>query len=473
MIPAFRWTGEEVSEALGLGARPTELSFTQVSTDTRSLEAGALFVALRGERFDGHDFLTQALERGARGVVVEDPPQAPGEAAVFQVPDTLVALGQLARHRRRRLGWFVVGVTGSVGKTTVKELLKAALRPRFRVHVSRANENNRVGVPFTLLEAPEASEVVVVEMGTNEPGEIGMLTGIAEPGGGVLTTVGEAHLEGLDSVEGVLQEKLDLLRGLPDEGWAVVGDEPLELPERARAIIEDVTVTGLSHRADPEFRVESHTLAPHGGARFRWMGREATLRLPGPSGLRNALLALAVARRLDVAPEAALAAVSQVRSPSLRGEIQELGGLTVVVDCYNANPQSMRAALDLLEALPAPGGRVAVLGSMLELGKATRELHLTLLQELQDRSLRTVVLVGTEFQEAWEGRSSDFSDRPSGPRLLFVPTVDEAEPILDRELQGREVVLLKGSRGLELERLLPSLEAHGGKAGGTVGQGGG
>lgn len=475
MKARFRWTDRTVSEALGLACGPDTgtASYRGVSTDSRAVGAGDLFVALRGERFDGHDFVAAAVRGGARGVVVSRTAELPGPAAgvpCFRVDDTLAALGALANHRRRALGPDVVAVTGSSGKTTVKELLLGVLRSSRRVHATRGNRNNRVGVPLTILEAPADAEMLVLEVGTSEPGEIGLLTSIAQPDHAVVTTVSEAHLTGLGSLAGVLDEKLDLIRGMAGSGIAVVGDEPAELARAARQVRPDVRVAGLSARADAGLRGRALDPGPDGRYRIEVGGRVLRPGLPGLHGARNVLLALAVARLLGVAEDAAVAGASEVTPAPFRGEMRAIGGLTMILDCYNANPQSLAAALELLAGLAAPSRKVAVLGSMLELGERSGQLHRCVLDKA--RSLPLDVLVATgEFAAAASDRDP-VSGSGSGPELVVSPTVDGGYEALRSRLDGTETVLLKGSRSVRLERLLPLFERDFGVPAASSGGGG-
>ena len=482
MSDSFVWTDASVRTALGMppdaGGRDTR--FSQVSTDTRTLEEGALFVAIEGERFDGHAFLGEAENRGAGACVVSTTarshPSDSGEASTgvgtlrcYEVEDTLVALGLLARFRRRALAPKVVGITGSSGKTTLKELLAASLGNAFRVHATRGNRNNRIGLPLTLLEAPEDTNLWVVELGTSEPGEIGTLAAIAEPDAAVVTTVSEAHLSGLESLEGVLDEKLDLLRGTHRDGPVVVGDRPAILPERAREVRTDVRVSGLSNRADPELRGELLDSDSRGCYRVRWGGGQWRPGLPGRHGVENFLLALSVVRLLGVDVEVAAHAAARVEPGPLRGEVRRVGDLTLLLDCYNANPQSVRAAVQLLSELPGSGRKVTILGSMLELGARSEALHREILEEAIHQPLALVVAVG-EFVPAAEalvagpaGRS-----RPDWPpTLLAADTAEEAYDLLRPRLSGSETILLKASRGLALEKLLDRFLEDFGASGGA------
>ncbi len=456
---SFPWADLDVRRALGMNpdrADP-ELVFSGVCTDSRKLEEGCLFVALRGERFDAHDFVAEALSRGAAGAVVSrkvKPKVEPEDSTrLYPVDDTLAALGALANHRRRALNARVVGITGSSGKTTTKDLLTAALEGSIRVHATEGNLNNRIGLPLTILHAPRDAELLVVEMGTNEPGEIGILTGVAEPDLGVITTVSASHLEKLGSLEGVLDEKLDLLRGLSEDAPAVVGDEPGGLAARARELVSDLRVTGLSREADEELRPRDVEVGPRGCFRFQWKGEDVWMGMPGRHSVQNALVALAVADALGVEPAEAVRRVGRVEARGMRSEIRMLGGLTLVVDCYNANPQSVAAALDLLETIQELGPRVAVLGSMLELGEDRMRLHRETLRTALARPLDLLVVTGL-FAEAAE----DLDTGARGPELVVAPTLEAAGEVLARRLGGSEVVLLKASRGVAMEGLIPALE---------------
>lgn len=451
----FAWTDTTVRAALELPTDPADdgVRFASVSTDSRTIGQGDLYVALVGERFDGHDFVADALARGARGAVVSRTSSDDGSARLYPVDDTLMALGALAACRRAALPASVVGITGSAGKTSTKELTRAAVEGSRTVHATRGNLNNRIGMPLTLLAAPDDAEVVILEMGSNEPGEIAALAAVARPDVGVVTTVGESHLEKLGTLEGVLDEKLDLLRGLAAGGRCVVGDEPDFLAGAARDVCPGVRVAGWSERADDDLRPELLGVDDRGGHQFRWRDQVVTLPLPGRHAVANAMLALAVADLMGVSAQDAVRGLASAEAGSMRGEVRHMGGLTLVVDCYNANPQSVQVALDLLEGQSAVGGRVAVLGTMLELGSACRRLHADVLADALTRSVDTVVATGA-FAEAARALGVE-----SDERVLVAETWQEVYPALRDRLDGQEVVLLKASRGVAMEGILPLLEA--------------
>lgn len=455
----FRWTAHDVAAALGLEPDPADRTvYPGVSTDTRTLKPGDLFVALRGDRFDAHEMLNEAATSGAAAAVVSrEPHDVPAGLRLYRVADTLRALGALGHYRRQRTRAKVVGVVGSNGKTTTKDLIRAALSGRYAIHATQGNLNNQIGVPLTLLSAPDEAEVLVVEMGTNEPGEISILTDIVRPDVVVITSIGEEHLEKLGSLDGVLEEELSVLEGLAEDGIALVAEEPPALAERASARLaeERVRVAGVSSQADlrPEGGAEGIEVQPDGSTRWRWSGRDVALPLPGRFNVRNALLALGVALELGVDVDTALDGISRVASAKLRGEWHTIGSLRVLADCYNSNPPSVRGAIELLAGLPAGGRRVAVLGTMREMGARTAELHEAVAAEVADRlgdGIDLVVATGV-FADAFAVVAGDDA------RVIRCHDPVEAYRLAAGRLDGDERILLKASRGEALERWLPLL----------------
>ncbi|HEX2167274.1 MAG TPA: UDP-N-acetylmuramoyl-tripeptide--D-alanyl-D-alanine ligase, partial [Longimicrobiales bacterium] len=362
------------------------------------------------------------------------------------------ALGRLARCRRRQLQARVCAVAGSNGKTTTKELLRAALAPKYRVHATGGNFNNLIGAPLTLLATPEDAEVVIAEIGTNSPGEIAQLAAIVEPDMAVITGIAAEHLEGLGDLEGVLREETAVLPWVPLEGTVVVADDPPMLAKRARRLHPTVQVAGLTDVADSDLRGTDVQLDEEGRVRFRWAGSDVALELRGRHNARNALVALGIARSLGVSDADAVAGIESLAPPKMRTEFHRIGDMVVIADCYNANPASVTAAVDLLASMPRRGGRVAVLGSMLELGQGSATIHREIAAEVAGLDLDVIVATG-EFADAFASHADAL-----GSRLITMRDAMEAWGPLDKVLQGSEVVLLKGSRGVALERLLPRLE---------------
>ncbi|HEX9109001.1 MAG TPA: UDP-N-acetylmuramoyl-tripeptide--D-alanyl-D-alanine ligase, partial [Longimicrobiales bacterium] len=309
---------------------------------------------------------------------------------------------------------------------------------------------------------------VVVELGTNAPGEVARLAAIAEPDACIVTGIAEEHLEGLGDLEGVLREETSILLTLPRAGFAVVSDEPPALAQRARELGARTLAAGWSEHADPSLRATHVRIEEDGHVAFRWQGRDVQLALPARHNARNALLALGVATQWGADPDAAVDALASVRAGRMRGEVAVFGNLMVLVDCYNSNPSSLRAAVDTLEAMPRRGGRVAVIGTMLELGPRSAEIHREVAAALAGSALDLVVASG-DFHAAFEPFAAEM-----GQRLVRVQDPLEALEVLEARLRGNEIVLLKGSRGVALERLLPLMEKRwGGTPADTTTSGGG
>ena len=409
-------------------------------------------MALRGERFDAHDFLAQAKAAGAAAAVVRRGTISTG-LPTFEVADTLAALGLLARARRRLLAADapVVAVTGSSGKTSAKEMIRSALAARWggRVHATTGNLNNLVGVPLTILAAPEDAEALVVEAGASVPGEIATLRDIIEPTIAVVTNVGVAHLEGFGTVERLLQEKASLLDGA---AVAVVGNAPALVAE-ARRRARRVVVVARDELGD--VHPDKVDIDDTGRPVLHWMGASATLPVLGLHQVDNAMIALAVAREAGVEPKAALTALRGVQIPPGRGGLISQGSLQIIDDSYNANPDSVLAALETALTYAARRRRplAVVLGSMLELGAESARLHAFVAGELMSfvPAPALVAAVG-EFVPAFERHRGALGDR-----LITAPGAETLGPLLKAALRGNEIVLLKASRGVALERVLRHL----------------
>lgn len=443
------WTLRRAAEALGedlrAGPRLDHRALSGVSTDTRTLTPGALFVALRGPNHDAHDHLAQAKAAGAAALVVERAEAAVGLGLpVLVVPDTLRALGLLARAWRRAWAGTVIAVGGSNGKTSSKELLRAALGSRLAVHATKANENNLVGVPLTLLAIPPYAECAVVEVGTNTPGEIAQLRDIVEPDIAVVTSIGEEHLEGLGDLAGVLREEAALLLRVP---LAVLPESEVALRALAESAAQRVVTVGLD-RGD--VAPEGWEIESDGRVRLDIAGRRVVLPVRGVHQAGNAMLAVAVAELLGVPADGVATGLTGMSLPSMRGSWDTVGALTVINDAYNANPPSMRAALAMLRHAGGERQRVAVLGTMRELGHQSDILHDAIARETIGTGVEIIVAVG-EFVAAFQRVA------PGDPRVIAAARTDDVWPRLQPVLARDAVLLLKASRGVQLERLLPHL----------------
>lgn len=449
--PVGFWTLDRVGAALArelTGARPAgHAPIRAITTDTRALQPGDCFVALRGERFDAHEFLASAVASGAAAVVVDRPVLTRHLGVpVFAVRDTLAALGALAHFRRRAWGGPVIGVGGSAGKTTTKDLLAAALGARLEVHATSGNLNNLIGVPLTLLAMPDHCDVAVVEMGVNVPGEMERLRAIAAPDLAIVTSVAEEHLEGLGSLEGVMHEESAIFDG------AAIAVTPAAQPEVAAAAkgrVRRVVQAGLDAG---DVRATRWSLGAGGLGEIEFEG--ATVRPParGAHNLRNAMLALAAARECGVSAADAARGMAGATLSKMRVSWEALGKATLINDAYNASPASMRAALDLL--VEAGGGRqrVAVLGGMRELGTHAPRLHDEVARYALASDAEVIAGIGELGAALGDAGRDD-------PRVVIARDVEDLWPALEPRLKRDAVILLKASRGVQLERLLPQLNA--------------
>jgi UDP-N-acetylmuramoyl-tripeptide--D-alanyl-D-alanine ligase len=439
--PPF-WTLDRIADALGAGPRgATKLG--RISTDTRHVGSGDAFLALKGESFDAHDFLGEAVKKGATALIVHDASRAAGlNVPVYEVRDTLKALGALGRYRRRIWGKPVVGVVGTNGKTSTKELLRAALGAALRVHATVGNYNNLVGVPLTLFALPDDADVAVLEMGTNQPGEVAALRAIVEPDIVVVTSIAEEHLEGLGDLAGVLEEEVSACDGVD---VAVVPASQPEIGEAARWRAKRTLSTGLD---SGELHPDAWGIERDGRGWLELDGVRILVPLRGVHNLRNAMLALAVAREAGVSMADAARGIAVMPSPPMRVHFESCGAATIINDAYNSNPGSARVALELLQHAGAGRQRVAVLGTMLELGAQADRLHDDVARAALDSPIEIVVGVGA-YADALARVA------PGDARVAAGPDPEAAWNAVRSRVEPDAVILLKGSRGVRLERLIP------------------
>ena len=419
----------------------------RVCTDSRQLQAGDFFVPLLGERFDGHHFLAQLPEHKVQAAVVSRSWTEPLPSGLlhWRVDDTLLAYQQLALLHRRALAKPLVAVTGSAGKTTTRELIRAALAPLGAIQASEGNNNNDVGVPLTVLGASAADAALVIEMGMRGPGEIERLSRCTEPDLAVITNIGTAHIGRLGSREAIAAAKCEITAGLHPKGTVVIpaGDPLLD---SALAAVWSGRVLRVRLADDPE--VESDLVGDINGDQLLIDADCLPLQLEGRHNARNLLLAVAVADQLGVSRKALQA--MQVTVPGGRNRRLQQGGLTLLDETYNASPEAVLAALELLAA--QPGRRFAVLGTMLELGDRSLELHQEVAARAVQLGLDGLVLV----DGGAEGKAMAEVAAPL-PHLQLVSHPEDAAAPLAAWLNSGDVLLLKASRGVALERLIPLL----------------
>ena len=437
-----------------------------VTTDSRGMQGGELFVALRGEHFDGHHFAAAALQQGAAAVLVADTTAVPTSSAmpgaVILVEDTLAALQDLARAHRRHFHGTVVAITGSNGKTTVKELAASVLRQRYNIYKASGNLNNHIGVPLTLLGMELSPEVAVLEMGMNHLGEIRDLCAIAQPHIGVITNVALAHVGYVGSLDAIQQAKGELIESLDASGIAIVNaDDPrtLALGRRAQGRVltfgraSDATVRG--HIATDRGLQGLECVVELDGAPW-----EVRLMLPGAHQLLNALAAATVGVALQVPAAAIVEGLQAYHGMYGRMAIRQgQDGTVLIDDTYNANPDSMQAALRFLAQVPAAGRRLAVLGDMLELGEEAPALHRDIGALVSQSGVAHVIALGPLAQHIATGA------RDAGMAAGAVHCVadrDEALAVVRRLQRPQDIILLKGSRGMAMEHLVTALAAAAG-----------
>lgn len=430
-----------------------------VSTDTRTLKAGQLYLALSGPNFDGNRFASDALSLGAGGLLLRsdqnrmlDLSSSRPNTPIALHPNPRKALGRLASWHRGRLKVPVIAITGSCGKTTTKNILLELLQDHMLAVGSPSSFNNDIGVPHTLMLADTRAEALVVEMGTNAPGEISELCDIARPSAGILTNVGASHLEGLGSIEGVAREKGALVASLPREGFCVLNNdcrftESLRATTDARVITFSVDGDGDLNATDVWF---------HGaGTTFRLNGRfEVTSPLLGLHTVQNLLAALCACVGLGLGLEQVLPAVSRLKTDRRRMERIELGGLTLFDDSYNANPESALASVRVLTGLHGYERRVLVLGEMLELGDLAAELHHRIGGAAARAGVDMLILVG-DLTRATAAGAIDAGMAPGN--VLHLSEIESALEVVPGLLRDGDVVLVKASRAARLDRIVSAL----------------
>ncbi|MEW6543505.1 MAG: UDP-N-acetylmuramoyl-tripeptide--D-alanyl-D-alanine ligase [Nitrospirota bacterium] len=467
------FTVEEVLEVTGgrlLSGEPRGIK--RVCTDSRDVRRGDLFVALAGERFDGHDFVATAIGRGAVGAIVQKPVPLPGaerpagpgrraEAAapfLVKVPDTLAAFQQLAAHHRSRFRIPLVAVTGSNGKTTTKDMVAEVLAEWGTVLKTEGNLNNRVGVPQTLFRLTSKHETAVIEMGVDRKGQTARLCEIAHPTIGIITNIGPDHLEFFGSLAASAQAKGELLDLLPPDGAVVLNADDAYfdyLASRARC---RVLSFGLSPQA--EVRATDIVQDPRRGLSCklvlpgRTRGTPVTLAVHGLHNLSNALAAAAVGFLLDMSGVAIARGLARFRPASMRSQIRNWRGIRIVNDCYNANPASMKAAVALLTELGAGGRTIAVLGDMLELGPDSPALHREVGASVAERGVSHLVACGTLGRGIAEGARAAGMDEG---RIREAADAEAAGGIVKELARPGDVVLVKASRGMKMERAIETL----------------
>jgi len=444
------------------GAGADDLAATGYSIDSRTIGAGELFFAVKGERLDGHDFITAAVARGAVGAVVSrarlaDARRAAGSHPLLIADDPLKALQQLAaavrRDWARQGGKRVIGITGSAGKTTTKEAVAKVLSAKFSVLKSQGNLNNGFGLPLQLLKLEMTHEVAVIEMGMSHAGEIEALAYIAAPDWGVVTNVGMAHAQNFaDGIVGIARAKYELVAALPKHGVAFLNCDDAYVSQFGRDFRGKAVYFGRGPCANPRAQsiapqgAEGQTVYVHAGEQHATL----RLRLLGEHNVANALAAIAVGIEAGIPLETCCEALAELKPEDKRGQISVIGGVVVINDCYNSNPEALKAMIGTLATMPAGEGgrRILIAGAMLELGPESAALHAA--------SGRAAAVAGIDVIAGVSGDAKFLADAALdvGAKTVYFETPEEAGQWLKATARAGDVVLLKASRGVRLERAL-------------------
>lgn len=448
-------TVAEIVAAVGgelLGSFDRNATITEVDTDSRKMHQGSLFVPLCGENFDGHTYLHQALCDGALGCLTQRPvEERRSDRFYIKVADTTAALGDLARFYRSKFDVKVIGITGSVGKTTTKDMIAAVLSQKYKVLKTQGNFNNNIGVPKTLFGLDSSHEIAVVEMGMNHKGEIDYLTHIAQPDVAVITNVGDAHIENLGSRENTLRAKAEIFNGLKPGGMAVLNGDDLLLAKLDQVLIHPITWYGETEHC--AFRCRNICETGHDcmvmEAATPLGELKTTIHCLGRHLLYPALSAAAVGAAFALSLEQIRQGIESFVPTKMRMDIVRCkDGITILNDTYNANPQSMRAAVDVL-ANYSGTYRIAVLGDMLELGELGPVLHESVGQFVGSSGIDCLITVGELGEYIAQGAQN------AGMGEIYArPNREEAKVVLEQVLQPGAVILCKASRGMKFEELV-------------------
>ncbi|MCL1787978.1 MAG: UDP-N-acetylmuramoyl-tripeptide--D-alanyl-D-alanine ligase [Defluviitaleaceae bacterium] len=441
-------TIQDIAQATnGHVINPTETTITSISTDTRKITPGALFIPIAGENFDGHDYIPTAAQNGAVCALTERPDIAV-DIPLILVPSTRRALMDLAAYYRRMHDVKVVAITGSAGKTTTKDMIYHILARKYKTKKTLGNFNNDIGLPLSIFQLEPDDQALVLEMGMNHAMEIHELSLVGAPDIAVITHIGDAHIENFENREGILHAKLEIVDGLKPGGIVVLnGDDPLLTGPIATEKVRDF------HALYPSSQniVSAETVGlQETAAHFHWQGQDIclTVPLPGAHMVMNALLAVAVGTAMGVSPQEISQGFNDFIPPGGRLSVENIGGMTVINDAYNANPAAMKESLKILAS--QPGRKVAILGDMNELGHVSEERHLEIGAYAAEKGIDLVVAIGPQARFIYDGMD-DATIRQ------YYPTVDDFLPELQALLQPDDTILVKASRGMAFERIIEEM----------------
>ena len=426
-----------------------------ISTDTRKLEKGSLFVALEGERFDGHDYVIDALASGASAAMISKKAHfdADQDLPLIRVEDTLIGLQELARSYKGSLKVRGIGVTGSNGKTSTKDIIKSVLSQSYSVSATEGNYNNHIGLPLTLLETKETDAFGVWEMGMSNPGEIGLLADIAQPDVGIITNIGVAHIENMGSKDSIAQEKGDLVERISSNGYVVLNAEDEYSMSIAQRTSAETIMVGFDYGD-----VRADIISDDGfSTRFKLNGEgcneEICLPFPGRHMVLNSLMAIAVGLKEGMSVDVIKRGLLNAELSSGRLQIKDFNKVTYIDDTYNANPDSVLAALECLKNVKSNGRKFAVLGEMAELGEDVERYHMSVGKEAADFGIEYIISVGENAKSLHRGALAR-----GAKKAIHIDSHQNCAQFLESELRSGDVVLIKGSRSSAMEAILTILE---------------
>lgn len=450
-------TLREICLAVNGTARADEnITVTGVSTDTRTISPGTLFVAIRGDRFDGHAFARDALSKGAVLVLAQENASLDDDIPAVFVPDTVEALGKLAAYHRSRFDIPVVAVTGSVGKTSTKEMIASVLSVRFKVHKTKGNQNNEIGLPLSVLELDQHHEAAVFELGMRGFGEIAYLSRIIKPDFAVITNIGLSHIERLGSRQNILKAKLEILEGLSEKGTIVLNGDDELLSGLSGLLSKPAVFYGIREESE----LYAYDLVSHGesGVEFKIKINSKEMQFfvpaPGMHNVENALASLAVAVRLGMQEEEIRSGLLQFAGERMRMAVIERNGIKVINDTYNAAPDSISAALYVLADIGKNKRKWAILGDMLELGEWTERSHKEIGRQVAESNIDFLVAVGDYAK--WYAEGAKLSGMPL-ESTLWMESAGQAYDYIRERMETGDVMLFKGSRKMGLDALVERL----------------
>lgn len=450
MLFTTKWISSIFTNFRGNGA--SDIPLFEVTTDSRKKAEQSLFIPLIGEKFDGHNFAEQALENGAAAFLWEQtkplPPNLPEDFPVFFVEDTLAALQQLAKHYREQVNPIVIGITGSNGKTTTKDLTASVVSSRYRTHYTEGNFNNHIGMPLTILSMPKNTEVLIVEMGMSDFGEIELLSSIARPDFAIITNIGESHIEYLGSRKGIAKAKMEITKGMSNDGIIVIdGDEPLLEDVKQTHRTETCGFTSSSDHIIHQVEITEH------GTDFQLFNEKYHIPLYGKHHAKNAAFAITIGKHLHISQEMIKAGLTSLKQTGMRFEMMKgKAGATIINDAYNASPTSMKAAIEVVKQMSGYENKILVLGDVLELGDHSEVLHRSVAASI-DSPITAVFTFGSDAKFITD------EVQKSKKHIQAVHFTEKQSLLhaLQKFENGASLILFKASRGLKFETLIDNL----------------